>query len=174
MSSSFPGRPDLPPDPASPVQPDLPPEVSPQQSPNPGAADLVALAATLQQLARSLLALAQSGPESGAAQQGQAARASTDGLPCEIRVYSLAEYIVKEEKALLAAYHAEDWQEMFYMARNKLEIIYNLMSHFDEDEEISGFFLQQIARDLMAQPLEMLTRLCSLVADFRAPEAGEI
>ena len=39
-----------------------------------------------------------------------------------------------------------------------------------EEEEVDGFFLNQIVENLMAQPLDMLNRLCSLVADFQEPE----
>lgn len=168
MSSSF-GTSNVQPDQSH----DLSPRQAARQSPDSGAPDLAALAASLQQIAHSLLALAHGGPENSAAQQGKAAPADTAPVPPEIRVYSLADYIVREEKALLAAYHAEDWQELFYMARNRFETIYNLMRHFHEEEVVNGFLLQQIAQNLMAQPLEMLTRLCSLVADFRAPEAKE-
>ena len=34
----------------------------------------------------------------------------------------------------------------------------------------TAFFLNQIVENLMAQPLDVLNRLCSLVADFQEPE----
>ena len=150
--------------------PDFSTSPKPGQSCEQGAPDPAALAAALQQIAQSLLAQAQSAPQAGPAPQGRPAPASAPRSRPEIRMYSVADYILKEEQALLAAYQAEDWQELFQVARGRFETICTLMRHFHEDQEINGFLLQQIAENLMLPNLELLNRLCSLVADFRAPE----
>lgn len=131
--------------------------------------DLAALAHSLQDIARVLLTRGQDGSEQCNTLRSEPAATQTRSRP-EIRMYSVADYILKEEQALLAAYQAEDWQELFQVARGRFETICTLMRHFHEDQEISGFLLQQIAENLMLPNLELLNRLCSLVADFRAPE----
>ena len=40
------------------------------------------------------------------------------------------------------------------------------MQHFDTEQKIDGYLLNQIAETMLEPPLDMLDRLCSLVADF--------
>ena len=76
-------------------------------------------------------------------------------------------FIVDEEKEMLELTGARDWQEMLHYTRSRLRTLATLMQHFDESEEVDGFFLNQIVENLMEPILDMLDRLCSLIADFR-------
>lgn len=141
---------------------------TPVPSPRPSLPDFSALAAKLQETARALLAFCPAGRDGGnAAGTPSPTPGAASGV---IRTYLLPDFAVKEEKCLLEECGATDWQEALHMVRGKLEVLSCLMRHFDEEEEVDGFFLNQIVENLMAQPLDVLNRLCSLVADFQEPE----
>ena len=95
---------------------------------------------------RALLALTQGGREQCDATRSEPA-ATEARLPPQYRTYRLADYIVNEERTLLAACRAQDWQEMFSMVCDKFEVIASLMRNFHEDEVVTGFFLHQIATE---------------------------
>ena len=141
---------------------------TPVPSPRPSLPDFSALAAKLQETAQALLAFCPAGRDGGNA--ADTSSPTSGGASGVIRTYLLPDFAVKEEKCLLEECGAGDWQEALHMVRGKLEILSCLMRHFDEEEEVDGFFLNQIVENLMAQPLDMLNRLCSLVADFQEPE----
>lgn len=103
----------------------------------------------------------------GAAGGSASKPAATRNMPPpEVRAYHLPGFIVAEERELLALYEAGDWQELFCMAHERLYATAVLLRHFPAEEELDGVALQLIAGNLLA-PLKMLSRLCSLVADFR-------
>ena len=61
---------------------------------------------------------------------------------------------------------------MFDKTYDQLYTMALLMQHFEVDEEVDGYSVQLMGNTLMV-PLDMLSRLCSLIADFRpASEAG--
>lgn len=93
--------------------------------------------------------------------------ATTRSLPLpEVRAYHLPGFTVADERELLEQYEAGDWQELFCMAHERLYATAVLLRHFPAEEDLDGVTLQLIAENLL-EPLKMLSRLCSLVADFR-------
>lgn len=129
--------------------------------------DLTSLAGKLQEAAQALMAFSQSAqplPDNEGEQGGMEEPAKK---PSEFRTYRLPWFIVDEEKEMLEVTGARDWQEMFHQTRCQLRTLATLMQHFDVSEEVDGFFLNQIAENIMEPTLDMLDRLCSLVADFR-------
>lgn len=90
--------------------------------------------------------------------------------PDELRTYRVPGFIINEERRLLKEHNAEDWQDLLYTSWDKLDILRTLMLHFDDSKELDGFFLNRIAEDLLAPPLDVLNHLCSLVADFNLCE----
>ena len=151
-------------------------------SSSPNLPDFSELAAKLQDTAQALLAFCRATPNAESAVEDSAivknsAAESTKAKkrPDETRVYRLPGFIVDEERRMLEAYKAEDWQEMLHIMHCQFQAVATLMRHFDEEEDVNGFFLNQIAESLLLPALDMLNRLCSLVADFRLlpqPEPG--
>jgi hypothetical protein len=86
--------------------------------------------------------------------------------PDEYRTYRIPGFMVDEEQKMLGMYKADSWQEVFSMAHGQLHTMVLLMRHFEAGEDIDGFSIQLMGDALMA-PLDMLSRLCSLVEDFR-------
>lgn len=74
--------------------------------------------------------------------------------------------MVDEEKEMLELLKAENWQHMFDKTYEQLYTMALLMQHFEVDEEVDGYSVQLMGNTLMV-PLDMLSRLCSLIADFR-------
>ena len=129
--------------------------------------DLTNLAEKLQETAQALMAFAQAGQflPDNESEQGEVEEPVKK--PSEFRTYRLPWFIVDEEKEMLEVTGARDWQEMFHQTRCQLRTLATLMQHFDESEEVDGFFLNQIAENIMEPTLDMLDKLCSLIADFR-------
>ena len=171
-------------------------EHSPPQSlpPNPGLPDfteLVALTETLQEAVTSLAAFCrqfQQHQNPGPAPDEQdAAEASAIPEPAapdlaipepsvpepshrETRCYELSGNILEEEREMLAFYRAGNWQELLNKAHDQMYATVLLMERVPADEEIDGFSITLIAENLM-MPLRMLSKLCSLIADFRPVSA---
>lgn len=90
--------------------------------------------------------------------------------PRETRCYELPGNILEEEREMLAFYRAENWQELLNKAHDQMYAMVLLMERVPADEEIDGFSITLIAENLM-MPLRMLSKLCSLIADFRPVSA---
>jgi hypothetical protein len=129
-------------------------------SPGHNVPDFTELAEKLQATAQALLAISSTAEEEG-----------REPTPPEIRSYSISGAAVKEERQLLKLLKAEDWQHMFGKIYDQLYTMALLMHHFEADEKINGFSIQQMGETLMV-PLAMFNRLCSLVGDFD-PVASE-
>ncbi len=123
--------------------------------------DCAELAETLQATAQDLLAFA----SLPAATKKEAEPPVEEKAPSEIRSFHIPGFIVDEERKLLELLNAENWQEMFHKTYEQLYTQALLMQHFEADEAINGFSIQLMGNTLMA-PLDILNRLCSLIADF--------
>ena len=142
--------------------------MSTSSSPNQGLPDFATLAEKLQEAAQALLVLSSPGTMKSDEPPPLPAR---EKAPSEIRSFRIPGYMVAKEKQMLEMLKAENWQEMFDKTYDQLYTLALLMQHFETDEKIDGFSVQQMGNTLMA-PLDMLSRLCSLVADFK-PVAAE-
>ena len=146
---------------------------TPSQSINPSSSsplhfpELANLAEKLQETAQALMAFSKIGQPLPDNENEQGGEDEPIKKPSEFRTYRLPWFIVDEEKEMLEVTGAQDWQEMFHQIRCQLRTLATLMQHFDEYEEVDGFFLNQIAENIMEPTLDMLDRLCSLIADFR-------
>lgn len=129
--------------------------------------DLTNLADKLQETAQALMAFSQAGQSLPDNEGEQGGVEEPSKKPSAFRTYRLPWFIVDEEKEMLEVTGARDWQEMFHQTRCQLRTLATLMQHFDVSEEVDGFFLNQISETIMEPALDMLDRLCSLVADFR-------
>ena len=123
--------------------------------------DFTELAEKLQSTAQALLAF---GSSVGTNTKDEPS--SEEKSPPEIRSFSIPGFMVAEERQMLELLKAENWQGMFDKTYEQLYTMALLMQHFEADEEIDGFSIQLMGNTLMA-PLDMLSRLCSLIADFR-------
>lgn len=135
---------------------------SPSQSPP----DFAALAEQLQSVAQALLAFGL--PVSAEPEEEPPAE---EKAPPEIRSFHIPGFMVAKERQMLEQLKADNWQDMFNKTYEQLYIMALLMQHFDADEEVDGFSVQLMGNTLMA-PVDMLNRLCSLVADFRPVPEG--
>ena len=137
-------------------------------SPNPCFSELLPLAEKLQETAQALLAFCQpsaslkNGNASGIDDEGD----DTEKPPYQIRSYRLPGFILEEEQKMLKAYKADDWKELFSKVYEQLYTTAMLMQRVPAEEEIDGFSVQLMAGNLM-MPLDMLSKLCSMLADFR-------
>lgn len=124
--------------------------------------DFTELAERLQNTAQALLAIG-----SPIATEPEDEPPPAEGkAPPEIRSFRIPGFMVAEEKEMLELLKAESWQHMFDKTYEQLYTMALLMQHFEADEEIDGFSIQLMGNTLMA-PLDMLSRLCCLIADFR-------
>ena len=135
-------------------------------SPNQDLPDFTELAEKLQEAAQALLALS-----SPVIMESDEPPPAVEKAPPEIRSFRIPGYMLAKEKQMLEMLKAENWQEMFDKTYDQLYTLALLMQHFETDEKIDGFSVQQMGNTLMG-PLDMLSRLCSLVADFK-PVAAE-
>ena len=74
--------------------------------------------------------------------------------------------VTEPEKEMLELLKAENWQHMFDKTYEQLYTMALLMQHCEVDEEVDGYSVQLMGNTLMV-PLDLLSRLCSLIADFR-------
>ena len=136
--------------------------------------DLAALAEKLRDTAEALLSFAQAIPRerhatdncTDEAADNSKGQSDPEGRPYEVRSYPLSEAVLEQEREMLEAHKAENWQAVLHMLRARFETITLLLKHFDMGEEIDGFSLNQIAENLLEPILDMLNKLCSLVVDF--------
>ena len=157
---------------------DLSPNATSSQPQNflttPGLSDLTELAALaekLQESAQSLLTFCrQLQPEDGHSADGETA--SSAPAAGEARCYQLPGYILDEERDMLVFYKAGNWQELFAKAYEQFYATIMLMEHVAAEDEFDGFSLNLIAGNL-TNPLNMLGKLCSLIADFHLVDGPE-
>ena len=135
---------------------------------SPSLPDFTALAAKLQETAQALLVTCQSAasPTSVAAANTDGEGATSEKPPYQVRSYQLPGFILEEEQRMLKAYKADDWKELFGKVYEQLYTTAMLMQLVPAEEEIDGFSVQLMAGNLM-MPLDMLSKLCSMLADFR-------
>lgn len=124
--------------------------------------DFTELAEKLQSTAQALLAFGS--PK--AVEPEDEPPPAEEKAPPEIRSFRIPGFMVAKEREMLELLKAENWQEMFDKTYEQLYTMALLMQHVEADEEIDGFSIQLMGNTLMA-PLDMLSRLCSLIADFR-------
>ena len=130
-------------------------------SPSQSIPDFTELAEKLQAAAQALLAFG-----SPVVTNAKDEPPAEEKAPPEIRSFCIPGFMVAEERQMLELLKAENWQHMFNKTYEQLYTMALLMQHFEADEEIDGFSIQLMGNTLMA-PLDMLSRLCSLIADFR-------
>ena len=121
----------------------------------------------LRETAEALLELAQVAAEQTQPEAPHAPPEMRRNPDSEYRTYRIPGFIVGEERSLLESFGADDWQEVLHLARCRLQVISQLLLHYDEDEQIDGLFLNLLAESLLEPGLDTLNRLCSLLADFR-------
>lgn len=144
----------------------------------PNLTELAALAEKLHESVKNLLVFCQhpqqekSPDVESSSQNAGKDRTGQEKTPCETRCYELPGYILDEERKMLEFYEAGTWQELFSKAYEQLYATVMLMEHLSAEEEFDGFSISLIAGNLML-PLNMLSRLCSLVADFHLVNATE-
>ena len=132
--------------------------------------ELAALAAKLRETAVGLtdicqcLSQAQDTTNDNPAEPGEPHTVAP--APYETRCYTLPDHILDEEREMLAAHKAANWQELFDKTYDQLYATVLLMGHVSPEDKIDGFSIQLIAGNLMTS-LGVLSRLCSLIADFR-------
>lgn len=146
---------------------------SQSQSPHsgPNLTEVAVLAEKLQESVKSLLVFCQQSQQaenSNAELIDQDADEDTgpETATYETRCYQLPSNILDEEQEMLEFYKAENWQELFNKAHDQIYATVLLMERIPAEEDIDGFSITLIAENLM-MPLRMLSKLCSLIADFR-------
>lgn len=95
-----------------------------------------------------------------------------DKKPAVYRTYKVSGFMVEEEQKMLERFKAATWQEMFDKVYDHLYTLALLMRNFDAGETLDGFSVQLMGTTLMA-PLDMFSRLCSLVAAYRLVEEAQ-
>ena len=147
----------------------IPPAASPDFS------HCAALAETLQQTARALLAFAAGKepepaecavPDASLVNPGAPAKE----VPHELRCYRVPSYMLKYEEETLAAHKAEDLSGLLDKVHDDLYVTAYLMEHFEDGEDIDGFTVQLIG-DRLQTSVHVLSKVCSVLADFRPAEA---
>ena len=86
--------------------------------------------------------------------------------PDQIRCYRVPSYIVRDEKKAMRQYRAKDLLNLLQKAREDFHITSYLLKNFSDCESVDGYTLQQIGEHL-EQPIRILTRLCSIFADYK-------
>lgn len=124
--------------------------------------DFSELAEKLQSTAQALLAFS----SSAVTEPDNEPPPAEEKTPSELRTLHIPGFMVDEEKEMLELLKAENWQHMFDKTYEQLYTMALLMQHFEVDEEVDGYSVQLMGNTLMV-PLDMLSRLCSLIADFR-------
>lgn len=147
----------------------IPPAASPDFS------HCAALAETLQQTARALLAFAAGKePEPAECAVPDASPVNPGGpakeVPHELRCYRVPSYMLKYEEETLAAHKAEDLSGLLDKVHDDLYVTAYLMEHFNDGEDIDGFTVQLIG-DRLQTSVHVLSKVCSVLADFRPAEA---
>ena len=142
------------------------------------------LAEKLQQAAQALLAFAAKEQPEPAQRDTAAGREDRDRLvalspkaagpagevPHELRCYRVPSYMLKYEEETLAAHKAEDLSGLLDKVHDDLYVTAYLMEHFNDGEDIDGFTVQLIG-DRLQTSVHVLSKVCSVLADFRPAEA---
>lgn len=90
----------------------------------------------------------------------------------EIRCFEIPAFTCNDERQLLEQLQADTWQEMFYKVYAQLYTFARLLEQFGVDEQVDGVFMQHLGMTLRG-PLALMSRLCSVVADFKLlPQAA--
>ena len=144
-------------------------------SPDFSCSHFTALAETLQQTARALLAFAAGKePEPAECAVPDASPVNPGGpakeVPHELRCYRVPSYMLKYEEETLAAHKAEDLSGLLDKVHDDLYVTAYLMEHFNDGEDIDGFTVQLIG-DRLQTSVHVLSKVCSVLADFRPAEA---
>lgn len=84
----------------------------------------------------------------------------------DIRCFEIPAFTCKDERQLLEQLQADTWQEMFYKVYAQLYTFARLLEQFGVDEQVDGVFMQHLGMTLRG-PLALMSRLCSVVADFK-------
>ena len=143
----------------------IPPAASPDFS------HCAALAETLQQTARALLAFAAGKePEPAECAVPDASPVNPGGpakeVPHELRCYRVPSYMLKYEEDVLDAHRAKDLSGLLGKVYDDLYVTAYLMEHFGEAEDLDGFTIHLIGSSLQSS-LHVLSKVCSVFADFR-------
>lgn len=91
-------------------------------------------------------------------------------VPHELRCYRVPSYMLKYEEETLAAHKAEDLSGLLDKVHDDLYVTAYLMEHFEDGEDIDGFTVQLIG-DRLQTSVHVLSKVCSVLADFRPAEA---
>jgi hypothetical protein len=83
----------------------------------------------------------------------------------QIRCYRVPGHIVEDEREALNVHQAKNILDFLQKARDEFQITSFLLRNFDDCTTVSGGTLQQIGEHL-DRPIDMLTWLCSIFADY--------
>ena len=127
----------------------IPPAASPDFS------HCAALAETLQQTARALLAFAAGKePEPAECAVPDASPVNPGGpakeVPHELRCYRVPSYMLKYEEDVLDAHRAKDLSGLLGKVYDDLYVTAYLMEHFGEAEDLDGFTIHLIGSSLQS------------------------
>lgn len=147
---------------------------SPSVPPHP--TDLTAIAAMLNEAAQALLRFGkgQETPESGDNAPHDDEREPSGPIEEgyrrgefheEIRCFRLPHFTVRREYELLQQHKQATFYHLVNRVYDDLFTTILLMRHLDDSTEISGFELHLIS-DNLSRPLEVLSSVCSQLADF--------
>lgn len=147
-----------------------------QPHPSPQSPDLTAIAAMLNEAAQALLRFGkgQEVPESGDRAPNDDEREPSGPIEEdyrrgefheEIRCFRLPHFTVRREYELLQQHKQPTFYHLVNRVYDDLFTTILLMSHLDDSTEISGFELHLIS-DNLSRPLEVLSSICSQLADF--------
>jgi len=104
---------------------------------------------------------------------GEAGESSRDeDAPLELRTYEVPASVVEKEHEILVRYNADSWQELLERALGALNSVFSLLLHVDSETYLDGDSLCGIAEAFMAQPIDMLHDLCSVVGYFTVHGPG--
>lgn len=151
------------------------PQVVPSDAASPDLSHFTELAEKLQQAAQALLAFAakeQPEPAERAAANAISPRSvgPAEEVPYALRCYRVPSYMLKYEEEALAAHKAKDLSGLLDKVHDDLYVTAYLMEHFDDGEDIDGFTVQLIG-DKLQTSVHVLSKVCSVLADFRPAEA---
>lgn len=126
--------------------------------------NLSALAASLQEMAESLLALGR------AAQQTREPEAAASKTPparplAEQRQYRLAAHAVRQEQELLEHYEADSLAEALHRIHMEFSTTIFLMKGYGPGDDEESFYIQLLGAQL-ERTLAMLRKACSILADY--------
>jgi len=85
--------------------------------------------------------------------------------PDQIRCYRVPGHIVKDERQALNEHQAKNLLDFLQKARDEFYITSLLLRNFADCSNVAGDTLQQIGEHLI-RPIDMLTWLCSIFADY--------